>query len=98
TGWLYWVHAGVAHWPGPFVRDVLPLDELPKHDQVPLVVCLAAFGICGLSVGLLARAAGLDRLTAGLAIAVGTGCWLFLVDAFCLCVVRQVAPSAALRA
>ena len=26
TGWLYSIRADVARWPGPMVRDVLPLD------------------------------------------------------------------------
>ena len=98
TGWLYWLRAGVAHWPGPRVADALPLDELPGHDGIPLVVYIAAFAIAGLMLGLVARAARLDRLTAGLALAVGTGLWLLAVDAFSLFVVRQVPAGAALRA
>jgi lysyl-tRNA synthetase, class II len=98
TGWLYWIRAGVAHWPGPVLRDALPLDELPHHDDVPLVVYVAAFGIAGAPLGLLARRLGFDRLSAGLILATGTGMWLFLVDAFCLFVVRQVPAPAAFRA
>ena len=98
TGWLYWVRAGVARWPGPRVTDVLPLDELPGHDSVPLVVCVAAFAAGGVMLGLVARAAGLDRLTAAWALAAGTGIWLLAVDAFSLLVVRQVPAADALRA
>jgi lysyl-tRNA synthetase, class II len=98
TGWLYWLRAGVSGWPGPRVADALPLDELPGHDGVPLVVFLAAFGIAGVILGLVARAVRLDRLTAGLSLAAGTGVWLLLVDTFCLFVVRQVPASEALRA
>jgi lysylphosphatidylglycerol synthetase-like protein (DUF2156 family) len=89
TGWLYWVRAGVAHWPGPIVHDALPLDELPGHDRVPLVVYVAAFGVAGAALGLAARALRLDRLAAGLGLAVGTGAWLFVIDAVCLLIVRQ---------
>jgi lysyl-tRNA synthetase, class II len=39
----------------------------------------------------------MDRLTAGVSLAAGTGVWLLLVDGFCLFVVRQVPPSHALR-
>ena len=81
TGWLYWVRAGVAHWPGPVVHDALPLDELPGHDRVPLAVYVAAFGVAGLALGLAARALRLDRLAAGLGLAAGTGVWLFFIDA-----------------
>jgi lysyl-tRNA synthetase class 2 len=98
TGWLYWLRAGVAGWPGPRVADALPLDELPAHDSIPLVVYLAASGIAGVMLGLVARAVRLDRLTAGLGLATGTGVLLLLVDAFCLFVVRQVPASEALRA
>jgi lysyl-tRNA synthetase class 2 len=98
TGWLYWVRAGVAGWPGPRVTDALPLDELPGHDGVPLIVYIAAFAIAALLLGLVARAVRLDRLTAGLALALGTGVWLLAVDAFSLFVVRQLPSGAALRA
>ena len=98
TGWLYWMRAGVAHWPGPRVADALPLDELPGHDSIPLIVYIGAFAIAGLMIGLVARAARLDRLTAGLALAVGTGIWLLAIDAFSLFVVRQVPAVPALRA
>jgi hypothetical protein len=98
TGWLYWLRAGVAHWPGPKVEDVLPLDELPGHDGVPLVVYVAVFVVAGVMLGVMARAVRLDRLTAGLTLAAGTGVWLLVVDAFCLLVVRQVPAGAALHA
>ena len=65
TGWLYWLRAGVAHWPGPQVRDALPLDELPGHDHVPLTVFALVFGIAGVVLGLVARVARLHRLSAG---------------------------------
>jgi len=98
TGWLYWLRAGVAGWPGPRVADALPLDELPAHDSVPLAVCIVVFAVAGVLLGLAARALRLDRLTAGLSLAAGTGVWLVLVDAVCLLVVRQVPAADALRA
>jgi len=98
TGWLYWLRAGVAHWPGPQVRDTLPLDELPGHDRVPLTVFALVFGMVGVVLGLVARAARLDRLAAGLSLAAGVGGWLFLADAACLFVVRQVPAEQAFRA
>ena len=98
TGWLYWARGVVAQWPGPRVAGALPLDELPGHDGVPLIVCVAAFAIAGLILGLVARAVRLDRLTAAWALAAGTGAWLLAVDAFCVFIVRQVPSGAALRA
>jgi lysyl-tRNA synthetase class 2 len=98
TGWLYLLRGSASHWPGPRVADALPLDELPGHDGVPLTLYVAAFAAAGVLLGLVARAARLDRLTAGLVLAVGTGAWLLVVDAFCLYVVRQVPTVAAVQA
>jgi lysyl-tRNA synthetase, class II len=98
TGWLYWLRARVAHWPGPQVRDVLPLDEMAGHDSVPLIVFLIAFGAAGVILGLVARAARLDRLAAGLGLAVGVGAWLYTADAMCLFLVRQIPAGHAFRA
>ena len=98
TGWLYWLRASVAHWPGPVVADALPLDELPGHAGVPLLVYLVVFAIAGTMLGLVARALRLDRLTAGLSLAAGTGAWLLMMDALCLFVVRQVPFTEAIRA
>ena len=98
AGWLYWVRAGVAGWPGPLVKDALPLDELPHHDQVPLVVFLAVYAVAGTGLGLVARALRLNRMTAGLVLAAGTGVWLLMTDAFCLFVVRQGSAGTEFRA
>jgi lysyl-tRNA synthetase class 2 len=98
TGWLYWMRAAVAQWPGPRIADALPLDELPGTDGVPLIVYVGAFAVAGLILGLVARAVQLDRLTAAWALAAGTGAWLLVIDAFCVFVVRQVPSGAALRA
>jgi lysyl-tRNA synthetase class 2 len=98
TGWLYWLRAGIASWPGPRIADALPLDELPRHDSTPLAVYVAVFAAAGLMLGFTVRLVRLDRLTAGVSLAAGTGVWLLLVDGFCLFVVRQVPASQALRA
>jgi len=95
TGCLYWIRAAVATWPGPRVADALPLDELPSHDSVPLVVYVVFFALAGGVLGLLARWTGLGRLTAGLGLALGTGLWTFGADALSLFIVRQIAFSAA---
>ena len=56
TGILY-VARGVSL-PGPVVRDALPLDELPRHDAVPLVLFLALWTPIALILAALARALG----------------------------------------
>ncbi len=98
TGWLYWLRARVASWPGPRVHDALPLDELPSHDSVPLLVFVVVFAIAGVILGLVARAARLDRLAAGLGLAAGVGAWLYAADAICLFFVRQIPFGPAFRA
>ena len=98
TGWLYWIRAGVARWGGPRVRDALPLDELPFHGAVPLVVFLVAFAAAGLALGLAARAVRLERLLAALVLAAGVGAWMYAAGAFSVFVVRQVSFTDALHA
>jgi hypothetical protein len=97
TGWLYWLQGSVATWPGPMVRDALPLDELSGHDRVPLIVCIVAFGLAGTLLGLVARALGFSQLTAGVSLAVGVGGWLFVMDAVSLYIARQQQPSVDFR-
>ncbi len=98
TGWLYWLRGWAANWPGPQVRDALPLDELPGHDRVPLIVFVAVFGIAAVILGLVARMLRLDRLAAGLGLAAGVGVWLLAADAICLFIVRQAPAGQAFRA
>lgn len=97
VGWLYWLRGPVATWPGPRVSDALPLDELPGHDSVPLLVFLLVVGATAALVGLLARALRVDRITAALALAAGVGASLFAVDALSLFVVRQVPVPVAIH-
>src|SRR3979411_114767 len=96
-GWLYWARGAGAGWTGPHVTDALPLDELAGHDSVPLALYIAAFGIAGVALALLARVLRFDRLRAGLFLACGVGTWLFLADAFSLIIVRQVPAGQAIR-
>jgi len=97
-GWLYWAGPGSPGWLGPRLADGLPLDELASHASVPLVLCLATFGVVAAGLGRLCRWAGLDRLTAAFLLAGGVGGCLLVVDALCLYVVRQTTAGAALRA
>src|SRR3989442_5221193 len=70
TGWLYMIQPRSAL-PGPPVTDALPLDELSRRSAVPLLVFLAVWITAALLLGLIARAARADRLTAGLVLAPG---------------------------
>src|SRR5207253_6135003 len=97
TGWLYEIRPHVAL-PGPPIPDSLPLDELSRHAAVPLLVFLAVWGTAALLLGLVARAARAERLTAGLMLALGVGGWTYLVTGVSLLIVRQVPADLAFRA
>jgi lysyl-tRNA synthetase class 2 len=97
TGWLYLIqpHSNV---PGPPLPDALPLDELSKHSAVPLLVFLLVWGTAALLLGLVARVARAERLTAGLLLALGVGGWTYLVTGVSVLIVRQVPADQAFRA
>ena len=97
SGWLYFVDAGRDRL-GPGLRDALPLDELPRHSTVPLVVFLAVWIVAGALLGLVARLAGADRITAALLLALAVGTWSYLQTAVSILVVRQIAAEDAFRA
>ena len=98
TGWLYWVRAVVARWPGPMVAEVLPLDQLANHDRVPLVACIVVFALAGAALGLVTRALRLSRLAAGLSLAIGVGVFLYVADAVSVFIVLQEPLPATFRA
>jgi len=95
-GWLYELRSATLA--GPKIRDALPLDELPRHDSVSLLLFLGVWGAGGIAVGLLARRARIERLTAALLGALGTGLWLFATTWVSLVIVRQVANRQAFHA
>jgi lysyl-tRNA synthetase class 2 len=97
TGWLYLIQPH-SRLPGPPLRDALPLDELSKHSAVPLLVFLAIWGTAALLLGIVARVARAERLTAGLLLALGVGGWTYLVTGVSLLIVRQVPADQAFRA
>jgi lysylphosphatidylglycerol synthetase-like protein (DUF2156 family) len=89
TGWLYLIRPQVGSL-GPRLPLALPLDELANRAALPLLVFLGVWGAAGLMLGLLARAARLERLTAALVLAVGVGTFEFLALGVSLAIVRQV--------
>jgi lysyl-tRNA synthetase class 2 len=102
TGWLYLLR---PFGPGrPVVGDALPLDELARHSATSLVVFVAVWFAAGLLLGLIARAAGMERLTAALLLALAVGAWDYLATGVALLTVRQIpahdafASAAGLRA
>jgi lysyl-tRNA synthetase, class II len=95
-GWLYELRGSTLA--GPRVRDALPLDELPRHDSVSLVLFVGVWALAGVAIGLLIRRARIERLTAALLTALVSGAWLFLTTWVSLVVVRQVANRQAFHA
>jgi lysyl-tRNA synthetase, class II len=96
-GWLYVLRPAPLSL-GPRVHDALPLDELPRRDSVSLALFVGVWAFAGVLVGLLARRARIERLTAALLAAIATGLWLFVTTWVSLVVVRQVADRQAFHA
>ena len=96
-GWLY-VLRPLANPGGPAVHDALALDELPHTGSVSIVLYLAVWGVAAVTLGLLARWARAERITAGLLLASGVAGWLYAVNGVSILVVRQIPARAAFHA
>jgi lysyl-tRNA synthetase, class II len=97
TGWLYVLRP--AHGAGAIaIREALPLDELSGRAGVPLATFLGVWAGAALILGLLARSAGVERLTAALLLASAVGTWQLLASGASLVVVRQIPVHEALDA
>lgn len=92
TGWLYLLrpHVGLG---GPRVGDALPLDELPHASSVPFPVFLAVWIVAATVLGLVARSARTERLTAGLLSGLAVAVWTYLTTGVSILVIRQI-PAA----
>ena len=97
SGWLYVIQPH-SHVPGPAIADALPLDELSRRSGVPLLVFVAVWATAALLLGLIARAARAERLTAGLMLGLGIGGWAYLETGLSLFIVRQVPADQAFHA
>ena len=96
TGWLYVMRD--VHFPGPRIGEALPLDELSKRSALPLLLFVLVWGLTGLLLGLIARAAGAERVIAAPLLAIGVGVLLYVATAASIFVVRQVPSAEALHA
>lgn len=96
TGWLY-VARPLGPLAGPGVHDALALDELSRRAAVPLVLYVAVWAAAAILLGLLARWAGADGLTAGLLLGPAVGGWLYALNGISILVVRQISAHEAFR-
>jgi hypothetical protein len=97
TGWLYAARP-VVTLPGPVTRDALALDELSHHASVPLFLFLSVWAVAAVLLALLARWAGVERLTAGLLLATGVVGWHYALNGVSILVVRQIPAHEAFHA
>jgi lysyl-tRNA synthetase class 2 len=95
TGWLYVVRAGGA--PGPRVRQTLPLDELARHASAPLLWFVGVWAIAAVLLGLVARWARIERLTAALVLALAVNVLLYVATGISLAITRQIPARDALH-
>ena len=87
AGWLYLLEPGL---PGPRIAEALPLDELSRHDRAPLLWFVVVWGTVAVLLGLYARWAALERVTAALLLGLAVGVFVHLETALSVAVVRQV--------
>lgn len=97
TGWLYVLRPLVTV-PGPVVHDALALDELSQHGSVSVVVYVAVWSAAAALLGVLARWARTERLTAGMLLALAVAGWLYAVNGVSILVVRQIPAHDAFHA
>ena len=97
TGWLYVVRPA-ASLPGPAVRDALALDELSRHGSASVWLYVLVWAAAAALLGLLARWARAERLTAGMLLAPAVAAWLYAVKGVSILVVRQIPAHQAFHA
>ncbi len=89
AGWLYMTDPG--QWiPGPRIGEALPLDELSHHAGAPVLLFVAVWAAAGAVLGLVGRLVGIDRLTAGLLLALLVGMVVYVDTAISIATVRQI--------
>jgi lysyl-tRNA synthetase, class II len=96
TGWLYLARPLTL--PGPPLHDALPLDELAHRGSVSLVLFLLVWGAAACLLGLLARWAGAERLTAALLLGPAVGAWAYAANGLSILTVRQISAHEAFHA
>ncbi|HET8605969.1 MAG TPA: phosphatidylglycerol lysyltransferase domain-containing protein [Gaiellaceae bacterium] len=87
TGWLYLLRPAL---PGPRLGGALPLDALARASSAPLLWYLVVWAAAAALLGVYARWARIDRLTAALLIGLAVGVWTYLADGVSIAVVQQI--------
>ena len=87
SGWFYLLNPAL---PGPRIRLALPLDELSHHASTSLAWFALVWAGAAAVLGLYARWARIERLSAALLFAVGIGTFAYLETGVSVAVVRQV--------
>jgi lysyl-tRNA synthetase class 2 len=95
VGWFYVAKPGL---PGPRIGQALPLDELSRHDAVPLLWFVLVWGIAASLLGLYARWARFDRTTASLLLSLAVGLFVYLETSISVAIVQQISVRDALDA
>jgi lysyl-tRNA synthetase class 2 len=93
VGVLYLAQPGL---PGPRIAEALPLDQLSRHDAVPLLWFVTVWGTVALLLGRAARWARIERVTAALLLALATGVFVYLETSASVAIVQQVSLRDAL--
>jgi lysyl-tRNA synthetase class 2 len=97
VGWLYIARSSTSL-PGQRLKDALPLDELPGHASVEALVFVLVWLAAALTLGLVARAARIERLTSAMLLALGIGVLLYAATGVSFFVVRQIPAGVAFKA
>ena len=89
AGWLYMTDPG--QWiPGPRIGEALPLDELSHHAGAPVLLFVVVWAAAGAVLGIVGRRRRIDRLTAGLLLALLVGMVVYVDTAISIATVRQI--------
>jgi lysyl-tRNA synthetase, class II len=97
VGLLYLLRPVTSSWPGPTLRQALPLDQLAGTDRVRLLSFVLVWSFAGLALGVLAFAVRIERLTAGILAALLTGGLLYATTGFSIFVVQQIEAAGAFQ-
>jgi lysyl-tRNA synthetase, class II len=93
VGWLYLAKPAI---PGPRMGEALPLDELSRHDAASLGWFVTVWLAAAVLLGLYARWARVERMTAALLLGLGVSLFVYLETSVSIAVVRQVSLRDAL--